>query len=276
MVDLKVELLGQLPIDGFNNLADGIEGVAQGFRGLAGLVAAGQGQEREPIMVEQLESQFSTDVALIAKDGQVGMFGQEFGPDRQVSGVGWCQLEIQDQPSQTDQQVQLEAENGDFLADNLAKVGTMSGPIARRTRHQMKLDDWHGQRVNRTLPIRAQIQQPQHALSYDVKGIHQCSTPPIKATLRWNMRKQIPMLSPLTKHRRFHVPSPTFTHQRHRQQLTVAALSRWPRSFEQRVDLLPYGIDHYVHPQAKIVKVFYHHPVSLLVKGQFGDLTLPN
>src|SRR5215813_3200048 len=84
MVDLKVELLGQLAVDGFDNLPDGIEGASDGFRGLIGLVGTRQRHEVETIVMQQLAGQFSTDIAFVTKDGQVGMLSQQLRADVQI------------------------------------------------------------------------------------------------------------------------------------------------------------------------------------------------
>src|SRR5678815_868249 len=71
------------------------------------------------------------------------------------------------------------------------------------------------------------------------------------------------MFGPLTEHIRLLIPTSTFTHQYQRQQFTVAATARfWSRSFEQWRNFLPQIIDHVVHMQAEIVKIFYHYLAS--------------
>src|SRR5258708_3055092 len=161
VVDLNVELLSQLSVDGLDNLAHGIERTCDGWRRLVGLVAAGQGHQVQAILTQQMTRQFGADVALIAKDGQISMFSQQFSAHTQISSTGRSQLKIQDQTAQTDQQMQLEAEAGDFRAFNLAKVSAVSSPVTCRAGHQMKLDHWHRHRADRTLPIGAQVHYPQ-------------------------------------------------------------------------------------------------------------------
>src|SRR5258706_3964741 len=225
--------------------------------------------------MQELVSQFSADIAFIPKDGQIGMFSQQFCANFQVSGTSGSQLKIQNQPSQTDQQMQFEAEDGDFLAGDFTKVSPMSRPIACRAGHQMKLDHWHAHRVNRALSIGTQVEPLQHGLPNNIERIHQRSTATIKATLRGLVWEQISMFSPITQQCCFLTPASTLPHQRHRQQLTVAAFVGWARSFEQWVNLLPYIVYHYIHPQAKIVKTVYHCSVSRIGKVKFGYLSLP-
>src|SRR5437016_3997183 len=197
MIDLNVELLGQLTVDGLDDLADRIERASGGLRRLVGLVATRQGHQAESILSEELVSQISTDVAFVAKDGQIGMLGQQFSADVQVGCTGTCQFKIQDQPAQTDQQMQLEAEDSDFLAGDFAEISAMSSPIARRARYQMEFDHGHRQRVNGGLPIRAQVQPAQHRLSNNVEGVQQRPTPTVKATLRRNIGKQVSVFAPV-------------------------------------------------------------------------------
>src|SRR5262249_15530129 len=98
----------------------------------------------------------------------------------------------------------------------------------------------------------------------------------IKAALCRKGWKQISVLAPLAQHGRFLVPLATFTHQGHRQQLTITARRSRPWPLKERRNLLPHIVHYYIHPQAKIVKVLYHWFVSLLGPGKFGNLTLPN
>src|SRR5258708_3963297 len=254
MIELKVELLSQLSINRLDDLAYSIEGPLECLRELLKLVATRQGEQLEMIVEQQLLGYFSTDIAFVAKDRQVGMFDQHFSSNGQVSHTGRSQLEIQDQPAQTDQQMQLEAEDGDFLAGNLAKIGSVCSPIACRTGYQVKLNHRHGHRINNGLSIRAQVQHSQHRLADDIKGIHQGPTPTIEPTLGGNVREQVPVFLPLTQHRRFLVPFSAFPHQRPGQQFTVRALARWPSTLKKWLYFLPHIIHKPPHPPAKNVE----------------------
>src|SRR5262249_52797325 len=108
MIELNVELLSQLTIDGFDNLADSVEGATEGLGQLAVLVAARQGEEFEPIVRQELLSQLSAHVAFVAKDGQIPMLRQQFRADGQVGSTGRSQFKIQNQTTQTNQQMQAE------------------------------------------------------------------------------------------------------------------------------------------------------------------------
>src|SRR5436305_8725458 len=106
VVDLNVELLSQLTVDGLDNLAHGIERTRDSWRRLVGLVAAGQGHQVEVILTQQVTRQFGADVALIAKDGQISMVSQKFSAHTQISSTGRRQLKIQDQAGPTDPHMQ--------------------------------------------------------------------------------------------------------------------------------------------------------------------------
>ena len=140
----------------------------------------------------------------------------------------------------------------------------------------MKLDHRHGQRVNCTLPIRAQVQRTQYALPQDIESILQGPPPAVETRLTGNVRKQCAVFPPLTQLRRFFVPLATFSHQRHRQQFTVAALRLRSGSLKHRLYLLPHIIHRHIHPQAKIVKTLYHWSVSRCGLLKFADLSLPH
>ena len=88
VIDLNVKLLDQLPIDGLNDLPDGVEGLTNRDWGLIGLVARRQSHEFKPLVLEQLLRQVRTDIALVAKDRQIGVFRQEVSPHSQVRGTG--------------------------------------------------------------------------------------------------------------------------------------------------------------------------------------------
>src|SRR5260221_1023383 len=115
VIELNVELLSQLTIDGLDNLTNSIERAANSLSGLVGLITTGQGPEFEAIIAQQLASQFGADVAFITEDCQIGVLCQQLSTDRQVSRTGRSQLKIQDQPAQADQQMQFEAKDGDCL-----------------------------------------------------------------------------------------------------------------------------------------------------------------
>src|SRR5260221_1799828 len=222
--------------------------------------------------MDQLTRQFSANVALIAEDGQISVFGQKFSAYRQISSTGRSYLKIQDDPAQANQQMQFEAKDGEFLAGNLAKVSPMRRPVARRTGDQMKYG--YGHRVNRCLSIRTQVKLAQDDVPNQVESVLQSPTPPIEATLRRNIGKQIPVFSPLTEHGRFFVPLAAFTHQGHRQQFTITARRVRAWSLKQVSNFSPNIVNHHIHPQAKIVKTVYHRCVSRIGKVKFGSLSL--
>jgi hypothetical protein len=64
MINLDVELFGQLAVDGLDDLANGIEQMADSRRQLTFLVAAGQGQQVDTMSSEQVSREWGTDVAV--------------------------------------------------------------------------------------------------------------------------------------------------------------------------------------------------------------------
>lgn len=115
MIDLDIELFDQLTIDSFNHLTNGVESLANGWWRLDGLVAAGQSHAAEAIGFEQLPCQVSTDIGFVAKDGQVGLFGQQFSAHPQISGTGGSQLQIQDDTPRLTSQCSLKPKKVIFL-----------------------------------------------------------------------------------------------------------------------------------------------------------------
>lgn len=225
MVELDVELLHQLTINGFDNGAGSMHGATEGFGKLLRLVAARQRDELETIVNEQVTGQRDPAVGRIAEHGPIGLFGEQFCAHRQVSSAGRSQRKIQKQPAQTDQPMQPEAEHGHVLAGDLAKIRTVRAPVARRARHPMPFDDWHRPTINGALPIGAQVQQAQATLPNEMASIHQRAVP-VKPVLRWHIRKHVLLRFPLAHQRGFFVPRSAFADQRHCQQLAGPALRR--------------------------------------------------
>lgn len=174
-------------------------------------------------------------------------------------------------PFEGDQQMQFVTEDRHFLAWHFAKVRAIRCPIAAGARHQMELHHGYRQTVDDANRIGCPIQQLQHRQTDQIESIHQGAPPPIEAALRGNVRKQGAMFPPITQHFGFHLPSPAFAHQRHRQQFTIAALGGRSRTLEQRGDSLPDLIHQHIHPQAKIVKIVYHQLVSRFGWVGFGN-----
>src|SRR5229473_8001633 len=88
VIELNVELFGQLTIDGFNNLTHSVKSAREGFGQLVFLVATRQGCEFEAVLSQQLTGQFSADVAFVSEDSQILMLCQQFSADVQVSDTG--------------------------------------------------------------------------------------------------------------------------------------------------------------------------------------------
>jgi len=223
VIDLNLEQLRKLMVDGFDHLTNAIQKSALFSGHLYFLIAAWQSHQPDAVVSEELGGFFSTDVSFITQNTQVSMFAKHFKAHFQVVDVGRRQFEIEDQPAHCDEQVQLEAEDRLLFRRHFAVCGFKSSPITCRAGHKIELNDWQGQAINHTLPILSYIQAFQDRFADQVEGVHQVSPTTIETALRWDVRKQIAVFSPLTQHFRFQVPAATFANQSHAQQLTVAA-----------------------------------------------------
>ena len=88
MVGFDMELAVQLAVDGLDDLAGAVEEAADGRRHLAVLVAAGEGEQPDAPLVPQVVRHPLADVALVADGVEVGVLGQQFLADGEVTGVG--------------------------------------------------------------------------------------------------------------------------------------------------------------------------------------------
>lgn len=75
MVGLQVELLGELAIDGFDELAHGVMQPRQ-RRGQLLLIKSGQGEQANAVVLMQVVRFGGADVALVRNDSKVSMLGQ--------------------------------------------------------------------------------------------------------------------------------------------------------------------------------------------------------
>ncbi len=197
VIDLDLEHLGKLMIDGFDHLSNAIQKSALFCGHLNFLIAAWQGHQPDAVVGEEFGGFIGADVSLITQNAQVGMFAKHFKTDFQIIDIGWGQFEIEDQSTQGDEQVQLEAEDGLLFRRHFAVSGFKSSPIARRTGHQIELNHRQRQAVDHTLPILSNIQAFQDHLADQVEGIHQISSTTIETALGWNVGKQMAIFSPL-------------------------------------------------------------------------------
>lgn len=225
MIEFEVKLLGELRVEGLNNLAHLIMQTALGWWELLMLVDRREWPQNNALSLGQFRRHGRAKEGFIAQDLQIGMSSQQFLSHCHVAGMGWGQAKIKHQAVERHPQMQF-----------VANGGSRRGPIACRGRHQRKLDHWHRQTVDDTLMIKRPIQHRQNRLADQVEGVHQ-GVAVIEPTLRG---KQIPMLTPIAHHLRFHIPLPTFPHQRHGQQLTITTTGRgWPRTLKRWGDLVP-------------------------------------
>ena len=88
VVDLNVELLLELVVDGLDDLASAIEHAADGWGQLPLLVAAGDGEEGDPALLPEGSGKHGTNGGLVSADGEVGVLAQQFLADGQVAGIG--------------------------------------------------------------------------------------------------------------------------------------------------------------------------------------------
>ena len=138
MSDLDVELLGELTVHRLNNLAGTVDQAADQLlhkhrhlaEGVMLLVAARQCYEVDVVMAAQLLGQVSVNVAFVSHSIQMGVPTQQGGSCFLVGHVGPNQLEVQDSPTQCDEQMQFVAEDGLLLGANSPKSRSTSEPIA--------------------------------------------------------------------------------------------------------------------------------------------------
>jgi hypothetical protein len=125
----------------------------------------------------------------------------------------------------------------------------------------MELQHGNGQAVNQASAVLRHIQPMKHDTSYEIESVHQIPPPSVETALRWNVRKQVPMLLPMAQQFSLYIPASTFANQGQGYQLTVAAKRLRSGSLEQRSNLVPDVINDGVHPRAKIFKIGYHMSV---------------
>jgi hypothetical protein len=269
------KLPGQLPIDGFDQLANSIVKMLKGWRKLLFLVRSRNSAQDDPVFVPQILGFGSADVGFVTQHLQVEMLLEQLKSSFQVAAIGGRQFKIQDQTAHGDQQMQPISKDGLFFGNCLAKCGFIRSPIARRTGDEMKLNHWNRQTINQALSIPAQIQTAQDDQADQVGGLHQVPPPPIEPALGRDMRKEMLVLFPATQHIRFHVPATAFTNQAHRNQLAIRAFRFRPGPRTKRSYLLPYVVYNYKNPDAKILKIRYHQIVLRLARWCCGDSFLP-
>jgi hypothetical protein len=89
MINLNVELLSELAVDGFNKLAGGIDQLANRFRPLLALIAPRHGIQTDRVGDQERFSLCLADIALVGQDLQVMVVGQPLlAPVKSVSLAG--------------------------------------------------------------------------------------------------------------------------------------------------------------------------------------------
>jgi hypothetical protein len=132
----------------------------------------------------------------------------------------------------------------------------------------MELQNRHRQAIDDYLPIGRCLHQLQQHPTDEVEGRHQVPSSPIEATLRRQVGEEIAMLLPVAQQGGFHIPSPALPDQGQGEQFAVRAAggSRTGTAKERR-ELLPDIIHDHERPQAKVIKVGYHHMASGVVRS---------
>src|SRR6266540_5677697 len=258
MVGLQLELLDQLAVDRLDDLPHAVEALRHRLGQLLLLVGTGHGHQADAVALKKGIGHTLADVPLVCHSIQVGVFLQQFISALQVSNVGWYKFEVKNYPSQRNEELHLVPEDHLLLGRNSAKGGSIGSPLSRSVGHQVELHHRHRQTVYATLPILGHVQRPQHHLAHQIESVHQLPSASVEAALRWDVREQVTVATPLRKEAQLRIPPFALSDQRHRHQLTVrAARSRtWAR---EEVAHLSVGVFHdAVHPQAKVVKVGYH------------------
>ena len=94
MIDRDLQLLDELAVDGFDDLAQGVEQVTPGVRRLVLLVATWHGQQRDVAVVVQRRNQRRADGAFVAHDHEVVLGAEQFGADDDIGDIGWSPLDV--------------------------------------------------------------------------------------------------------------------------------------------------------------------------------------
>ena len=163
VVDLQMELLGQLAVDRLDDLAGPIEHLADRLGHRLPGVAPRQGEQLYAVLRPQARRHRLADEGLVAQGGQIGVLRQQLFPGLQLPHIGRGQQEIEDDSGERHQQVQLVAEDGALLGGHAAEAGLVGlpvGPIGHG--HQVESDDGDGQAVQDAPPVLGQIQPSQH------------------------------------------------------------------------------------------------------------------
>lgn len=271
VVLLNCELPGQLAVDRLDQLSNGIVQMLKSRRNLLFLVCSRNGAQRDAIFLPQFYGYLGTNIAFVAQHLLVRVFTQQLKSGFQIGRVGGGQLEVQDQTTHGDQQMQSIAKEGLLFRDRFAVGGIKGFPIRARRGNEMKLQRRDRHTIDQALVILAQIQTTQDNLSDQIDRLHQISSSPIEPTLRRNARKQVSVFFPIAQQFRFHMPAATFSDQSHRNQLAIPAFRFRPGTFEKRSDRFPNIIHDDKYPGAKILKVRYHQNVLRLARLSCGD-----
>jgi len=269
MVALNIELFTQLVIHRFDDLSGSVDCLAHRLWHLHPLVATRQTQQADAAQPAQLGLHLLADVGFVSQHRQVCVLQQQFLSHGQVAGVGGCQLKVENDAAHRHQYLQFVAINRLFFGRDFAEGRTMLGPVTTSLGHQMEADGRHGQAVDDTHRLLRHIQDPQDATADEIEDRHEVASSPIEAALRGKLGKQGAMVAPETQHLGLHVMPATFADDRHCDDFAVAGRRRLRTGAVQEwVKLLADLIHDVIDPQAKVIKILYHHGVLLGYGGR--------
>src|SRR6476619_1214717 len=129
VIDLDLKLLGQLPVDRLDDLAHLIEETTNFGRDLSLLVGAGQCQQTNATVLEELFGQLCVDKAFVANHGQVTLGFQHLTGSVTFISIGTHQLKVEDGAANSDQEIEPIAVDGSFLGRAASECCTVHIPI---------------------------------------------------------------------------------------------------------------------------------------------------
>ena len=275
MIDLQMELLDQLTIDGLDELPEVVVQMAVSGRDLDGLIRTRERQQANRPFGLQSRSKARADVPFIAQHREILMLGQQFRSDGNIRLIGRSQFEVPNDPVEGDKQMQFIAKERLLLGGAAAERCPVCSPFRTGRRNVIELDHGHRQAVNDTVRILGEIQDVQDRSTQHGESVLQLAATAVEAGAAGQMRKEIPMLLPARDEIGFAVPATAFADQRDRQQFGITTGRLWSRAGKQR-DQWRIQVTHQdVHPRAKVGKVGYHSFGPPVSKSDFAISLVP-
>ena len=103
------------------------------------LVGSGHSHQADIVALQQRAGYRLADVSLISHSIQVSMLLQQLVAPLQVTYVGGHKHEVEDYPSQRDQELHLVTEDSLLLGRDAPKGSSIDSPLSRSLRSQMEL-----------------------------------------------------------------------------------------------------------------------------------------